>query len=159
MFSQVSVCPQSASWILAHCSALLQRGRYSGILECFHVYICHNVITIRTMISLEHYLLFWKFCKLKTINLSQIPVALCILFLKQFQTVNVPVVKTKHMRQMSHLAFILSSFFKNVKCKKQVSNSTSQYLLADSVWSSDRYLSQSHLKSIQDYELNVLIGD
>ena len=30
MFSQVSICPQSASWILAHCSALLKCGRYAS---------------------------------------------------------------------------------------------------------------------------------
>ena len=30
MFSQMSVCPQSASWIMVHCSALLQRGRYAS---------------------------------------------------------------------------------------------------------------------------------
>ena len=30
MFSQVSVCPQSASWILVQCSALLRRGRYAS---------------------------------------------------------------------------------------------------------------------------------
>ena len=30
MFSQVSVCPQSASWIPAHCSALLKCGRYAS---------------------------------------------------------------------------------------------------------------------------------
>ena len=30
MFSQLSVCPQLASWILVHCSALLRRGRYAS---------------------------------------------------------------------------------------------------------------------------------
>ena len=35
MFSQVSVCPQSASWILAHCLTLLQRGRYASYWNAF----------------------------------------------------------------------------------------------------------------------------
>ena len=30
MFSQMSVCPQSVSWLLIHCSALLRRGRYAS---------------------------------------------------------------------------------------------------------------------------------
>ena len=30
MFSQVFVCPQSASWLLAHCSALLRCDRYAS---------------------------------------------------------------------------------------------------------------------------------
>ena len=34
MFSQVSVCRQSASWILVQCTILLQRGRYASLLEC-----------------------------------------------------------------------------------------------------------------------------
>ena len=35
MFSQVSVCPQSASRILVHCSALLQRDRYASYWNAF----------------------------------------------------------------------------------------------------------------------------
>ena len=35
MFSQVSVCPQSASWILDHCSALLRHGRYASHWNAF----------------------------------------------------------------------------------------------------------------------------
>ena len=35
MFSQVSVCPQSASWILLQCSALLWRGRYASYWNAF----------------------------------------------------------------------------------------------------------------------------
>ena len=35
MFSQVSVCPQLASWILVHCSALLQHGRYASYWNAF----------------------------------------------------------------------------------------------------------------------------
>ena len=34
MFSQLSVCPQSASWTLAHCSTLL-RGRYASYWNAF----------------------------------------------------------------------------------------------------------------------------
>ena len=35
MFSRVSVCPRSASWILVHCSALLHRGRYASYWNAF----------------------------------------------------------------------------------------------------------------------------
>ena len=35
MFSQLSVCPQSASWILVHCSTLLQCGRYAFYWNAF----------------------------------------------------------------------------------------------------------------------------
>ena len=35
MFSQVSVCPQLASWILVHCSALLRRGQYASYWNAF----------------------------------------------------------------------------------------------------------------------------
>ena len=35
MFSQVSVCPQSTSWILVHYSALLQCGRYASYWNDF----------------------------------------------------------------------------------------------------------------------------
>ena len=35
MFSQVSVCPQSASWLLSHCSSLLQHGRYASYWNAF----------------------------------------------------------------------------------------------------------------------------
>ena len=35
MFSQVSVCPQSAAWIVVHCSALLRRGRYASYWNAF----------------------------------------------------------------------------------------------------------------------------
>ena len=35
MFSQLSVCPQSASWILVHCSALLQHGQYASYWNAF----------------------------------------------------------------------------------------------------------------------------
>ena len=35
MFSQVSVCPQSASWIFAHCSVLLRSGRYASYWNAF----------------------------------------------------------------------------------------------------------------------------
>ena len=35
MFSNVSVCPQSASWILVHCSALLWPGRYASYSNAF----------------------------------------------------------------------------------------------------------------------------
>ena len=35
MFSQVSICPQSASWILVHCSALLRRGQYASYWNAF----------------------------------------------------------------------------------------------------------------------------
>ena len=34
MFSQVSVCPRSASWLLVHCSAL-RRGRYASYSNAF----------------------------------------------------------------------------------------------------------------------------
>ena len=35
MFSQVSVCPQLALWILVHCSALLRRSRYTFYWNAF----------------------------------------------------------------------------------------------------------------------------
>ena len=35
MFSQVFVCPQSASWILVHCLAFLRRGRYASYWNAF----------------------------------------------------------------------------------------------------------------------------
>ena len=35
MFSQVSVCPQSASWLLVHCSTFLQHGRYASYWNAF----------------------------------------------------------------------------------------------------------------------------
>ena len=35
MFSQVPVCPQSASWLLGHCSSLLWRGRYASYWNAF----------------------------------------------------------------------------------------------------------------------------
>ena len=35
MFSQMSVCPQSASWLLVHCSAFLRRGRYTSYWNAF----------------------------------------------------------------------------------------------------------------------------
>ena len=35
MFSQVSFCPQSASWLLGHCSSLLERGRYTSYWNAF----------------------------------------------------------------------------------------------------------------------------
>ena len=35
IFSQVFVCPQSASWLLDHCSSLLQRGRYASYWNAF----------------------------------------------------------------------------------------------------------------------------
>ena len=35
MFSQVSVCPQLASWLLVHWSALLRRGRYASYWNAF----------------------------------------------------------------------------------------------------------------------------
>ena len=35
MFSQVFVCPQSASWPLVHCSALLRLGRYASYWNAF----------------------------------------------------------------------------------------------------------------------------
>ena len=35
MFSQASVCPQSASWLLGHCSSFLQRGRYASYWSAF----------------------------------------------------------------------------------------------------------------------------
>ena len=35
MFSHVSVCQQSASWILGHCSALLRRGWYASYWNAF----------------------------------------------------------------------------------------------------------------------------
>ena len=35
VFSQVSVCPQSVSWILVHCSALLQCSRYTSYWNAF----------------------------------------------------------------------------------------------------------------------------
>ena len=35
MFSQVFVSPQSASWLLVHCSALLWRGRYASYRNAF----------------------------------------------------------------------------------------------------------------------------
>ena len=35
LFSQVSVCPQSASWLLVHCSALLWCGRYASYWNGF----------------------------------------------------------------------------------------------------------------------------
>ena len=44
MFSQVSVCPQSASWRLVHYLTLLQRGRYASywnavlFLYCFSIF-------------------------------------------------------------------------------------------------------------------------
>ena len=39
MFSQVFVCPQSASWLLVHCSSLLPRAvgtHPTGMLSCFN---------------------------------------------------------------------------------------------------------------------------
>ena len=49
MFPQVSVCPQSASWIQVHCSALLQRGRYASYWNAFLLHIlrkmCLKIIT------------------------------------------------------------------------------------------------------------------
>ena len=42
MFSQVSVCPQSASWLIVHCSALLRRGRYASYWNAF---LCYFVCT------------------------------------------------------------------------------------------------------------------
>ena len=44
MFSQVSVCPQSASWLLGHCSSLLWRGRYASLLECILVRVFFSSI-------------------------------------------------------------------------------------------------------------------
>ena len=38
MFSQVSVCPQSASWILVHCSTLVTALLVGILLECFLVF-------------------------------------------------------------------------------------------------------------------------
>ena len=35
IFSQVFVCPQSASWLLDHCSSLLPRDRYSSYWNAF----------------------------------------------------------------------------------------------------------------------------
>ena len=35
MFSQVFVCPQSASWLLIHCLALLRRGQYASYWNAF----------------------------------------------------------------------------------------------------------------------------
>ena len=35
MFSQVSVCPQSASWLPSHCSSLLRLGRYASYCNAF----------------------------------------------------------------------------------------------------------------------------
>ena len=35
MFSQMFVCPQSASWLLAHCSDLLRRGRHESYWNAF----------------------------------------------------------------------------------------------------------------------------
>ena len=40
MFSQVSVCAQSASSILVHCSALLRRGRYTSYWNAFLFLFC-----------------------------------------------------------------------------------------------------------------------
>ena len=41
MFSQVSVCPQSASWLIVHCSALLRRGRYASYWNAFlYYFVC-----------------------------------------------------------------------------------------------------------------------
>ena len=50
MFSQVSVCPQSASWILAHCSSLLQCGRYASYWNTFLYY--HAIIGASLMLYL-----------------------------------------------------------------------------------------------------------
>ena len=49
MFSQVSLCPQSASWLLDHCSSLLLGGRYASywnafllkLLERYELYIVY----------------------------------------------------------------------------------------------------------------------
>ena len=41
MFSQVSVCPQSASWLLVHCLALSRRGRYASYWNAF---LLHTVL-------------------------------------------------------------------------------------------------------------------
>ena len=35
MFSQASVCPQSTSLLLGHCSSLLQHGRYTSYWNAF----------------------------------------------------------------------------------------------------------------------------
>ena len=35
MFSQVFVCPQSASWLFIHCSALLRLGQYASYWNAF----------------------------------------------------------------------------------------------------------------------------
>ena len=46
MFSQVSVCPQSPSWLLVHCSALRSVRILRILLECFFLLIfrlLHNV--------------------------------------------------------------------------------------------------------------------
>ena len=41
MFSQVSVCPQSASWLIVHCSALLRRGRCASYWNAFlYYFVC-----------------------------------------------------------------------------------------------------------------------
>ena len=38
MFSQVFVCPQSASWLLIHCLALLRRGQFASYWKHLCVY-------------------------------------------------------------------------------------------------------------------------
>ena len=42
IFSQVSVCPQSGSWLLVHCSTLLQHARYASYWNAvlFGVFFC-----------------------------------------------------------------------------------------------------------------------
>ena len=45
MFSQVTVCPQSASWILVHCSALLQRSWYASYWNAFLLNVTNRWIS------------------------------------------------------------------------------------------------------------------
>ena len=46
MFSQVSVCPQSASWLFGHWSSLLRRGWYATYWNAFLLFknVCSNII-------------------------------------------------------------------------------------------------------------------
>ena len=64
MFSQVSVCPQSASWILVHCSAMLRRGRYTSYWNAFlllYLYLLHGShLLCGDLLAIKH----WWGCSL-----------------------------------------------------------------------------------------------
>ena len=54
-FTGVSFCPQSASWLLVHCSSLLRHGRYASY---WNVFLFNKIITLgwafRNKLALLH---------------------------------------------------------------------------------------------------------